>query len=82
MKANYLKETQRKWKGKVGSVSKRFWKDEAGLGTLEMLMILAVLVLIAIAFRKWIIKWVNTLFNSTDTKITNTSTSVSEPVTT
>ncbi|WP_072327783.1 MULTISPECIES: Flp1 family type IVb pilin [unclassified Paenibacillus] len=32
----------------------RFWKEEDGLGTLEILLIIAVLIIIAIAFRKWI----------------------------
>jgi Flp pilus assembly pilin Flp len=51
-----------------------FWKNEEGLGTLELLLILAVLVLIAIAFRKWIIKWVNKLFDDTQKEIdTNTA---------
>lgn len=40
----------------------RFWKEESGLGTLEILLIVAVLVAIAIVFRKWIISWVNSLF--------------------
>jgi len=48
---------------------RRFWNDEEGLGTLEILLILAVLVLIAVVFRKWIISWVNSLFTSTDTEI-------------
>jgi Flp pilus assembly pilin Flp len=43
-----------------------FWKDEEGLGTLEILLILAVLVAIAIVFRKWIISWVNSLFTETN----------------
>lgn len=33
------------------------WKDEKGLGTLEVLLIVAVLVAIAIVFRKWIVAW-------------------------
>lgn len=41
------------------------WKEEDGLGTLEILLILAVLVAIAIVFRKWIIAWVNDLFDET-----------------
>ncbi len=32
----------------------QFWEDEEGLGTLEILLIVAVLVAIAIIFRKWI----------------------------
>lgn len=56
-----------------------FWKNEDGLGTLELLLILAVLVIIAIAFRKWIITWVNSLFNSTNTNIKETTPPVTLP---
>lgn len=41
---------------------KRFWKDDEALGTLEILLIVAVLVAIAVAFRKWIMEFVNNLF--------------------
>ncbi|MDQ1909219.1 Flp1 family type IVb pilin [Paenibacillus sp. GD4] len=50
---------------------KRFWKEEDGLGTLEILLIVAVLLIIAIAFRKWIMKWVKALFDSADAQVTN-----------
>jgi Flp pilus assembly pilin Flp len=45
---------------------KSFWQDEEGLGTLEILLIVAVLVAIAIAFREYIISWVNKLFDQSD----------------
>jgi hypothetical protein len=51
---------------------KSFWKDEEGLGTLEMLLIAAVLVGIALMFRKKILAWVNEILNGEngiDTKI-------------
>ncbi len=48
---------------------KRFWKEEDGLGTLEILLIIAVLVAIAIVFRKWIIEWVNSLFENTQSEM-------------
>lgn len=51
--------------------AKQFWRDEDGIGTLEMIMIVAVIVIIAIAFRKWIMKWVGELFTSTDEGITD-----------
>ncbi|MCR8631863.1 Flp1 family type IVb pilin [Paenibacillus radicis (ex Xue et al. 2023)] len=53
-----------------------FWEDEDGLGTLEILLIVAVLVIIAIAFRKWIMKWVGDLFNSANTQISGQSGSI------
>jgi Flp pilus assembly pilin Flp len=46
-------------------------KDENGLGTLEMLLILAIIVVIAIAFRKWISNWVNALFDRANDGIDN-----------
>lgn len=53
----------------VWEMWKTFWKEDKGIGTLEMIMIIAVIVLIAFAFRKWILKWVADLFNSTDQNI-------------
>jgi Flp pilus assembly pilin Flp len=47
----------------------RFWKEEEGIGTLEILLIIAVIVIIAIAFRKWIMKWVKQLFEGADSEI-------------
>lgn len=55
-----------KW---VSQGIRRFWEEEDGLGTLEILLILAVLVIIAIAFRKWIMQWVKSLFDSADAQI-------------
>jgi hypothetical protein len=48
-----------------------FWNNEEGIGTLEILLIVAVIVIIAIAFRKWIMKWVNDLFHKADLEIGN-----------
>ena len=53
------------WKDSV----RAFWRDERGIGTLEILLILAVIVLIAVVFRKWIISWVDSLFDSTNEQI-------------
>ncbi|MDR1204569.1 MAG: hypothetical protein LBL26_03685 [Peptococcaceae bacterium] len=36
----------------------RYWKDESGLGTVEMVLILAVLVGIALIFREYIFGFV------------------------
>lgn len=55
---------------------KPFWEEEDGLGTLEILLIIAVLIIIAIAFRKWIIRWLSELFNSADTQIKTESGSI------
>jgi Flp pilus assembly pilin Flp len=54
---------------KFGAWWNAFRRDERGFGTLEVLLILAVIVLIAVVFRKWIIAWVNDLFASTNQQI-------------
>lgn len=43
----------KRWKTLMHNV----WHNEEGLGTLEVLLIVAVLVAIAIVFRKWIVAW-------------------------
>ena len=50
---------------------RRFWRAEEGIGTLEILLIIAVIVIIAIAFRKWIMRWLENLFTKADTEIIN-----------
>ncbi|UUZ79244.1 hypothetical protein LJK88_29110 [Paenibacillus sp. P26] len=60
----------------IANAWNRFWKEEDGLGTLEILLIVAVLIIIAIAFRKWIMKWLKALFESADTEITDQSGSI------
>jgi len=49
-----------------------FWKSEDGIGTLEMLLIIAVVLVVAIAFRKWIMEWINNLFENTNDNVTDT----------
>ena len=41
-----------------------FWNDEEGLGTLEIILIAAVLVAVALTFRKRITEWVNQLLDN------------------
>ncbi|MDP5274098.1 Flp1 family type IVb pilin [Chengkuizengella axinellae] len=60
---------------------KKLWNDEEGLGTLEILLIIGVLVAIAIVFRKWIISWVNTLFDETQKEMELNMDSIKEPTT-
>jgi Flp pilus assembly pilin Flp len=52
----------------------RFWKDERGLGTLEILLIVAVLVAIAIIFRKWIGQWFQQMIGDANTKLKSDTT--------
>ncbi|RDW21799.1 hypothetical protein CWR45_02255 [Oceanobacillus chungangensis] len=48
---------------------KNFWNDEEGLQTLELMLIIAVIVVIALLFRDQIIGWVNDLLKFGDGKI-------------
>ncbi|MBM0066637.1 Flp1 family type IVb pilin [Alkalicoccobacillus gibsonii] len=48
---------------------KTFWTDEEGLQTLEILLIVAVVVVIALTFRDKITEWVTTLVNFGDDKV-------------
>jgi len=43
---------------------KKFWNDEEGLGTLEIILIAAVLVAVALLFRERITKWVTELLDN------------------
>lgn len=55
----------------MGSIIARLWRSQKGIGTLEIIIIIAVLVLVAFAFREWIIDWVTGLFQDTDATISN-----------
>ncbi len=43
---------------------KKFWQEEDGITTVEILLILAVLVIIAVLFRNTIISWVEGILDS------------------
>lgn len=47
---------------------KRFWKDEEGLGTLEMILIIVVILVIALIFKDQITTLVNNLFDNVNEK--------------
>lgn len=54
--------------------------DDRAIGTLEIILIVAVIVVLAVAFRKWIIAWVEKLFkDSNDELIETSNTSVNVP---
>lgn len=57
----------------------RFLKEEDGIGTLEMLLIVAILVALAVVFRKWIFSWVNDLFEKTQEQLSDDSSMLNEP---
>ncbi|WP_268624598.1 Flp1 family type IVb pilin [Paenibacillus alvei] len=48
---------------------KRFWKNEEGIGTLEIILIIAVIVIIALLFKKQIVQWVTDLLGNADKSI-------------
>ncbi|PAV28967.1 hypothetical protein CIL05_13380 [Virgibacillus profundi] len=48
---------------------KKFWNDEEGLETIEMLLILSVLIVVAIMFKGKIEEWVKALFKDIDEQI-------------
>lgn len=47
----------------------KFWNDEEGIQTLEIMLIIAVIVVIALMFRTQIIEWVERLFDIGNEKI-------------
>lgn len=47
----------------------KFWNDEEGIQTLEILLIIAVIVFIALLFREHIADWINDLVDVGDDEI-------------
>ncbi len=47
----------------------QFWRNEKGLGTLEILLIAGVLIIIAVAFREQIVNWVQDVLDQADEDI-------------
>lgn len=54
---------------KFKNACKKFWKDEDGLQTLEIMLIIAVIVVIALLFRDNITDWVERLLDFGDGEI-------------
>lgn len=52
---------------------KAFLWDDRGIGTLEIILIVAIIVIIAVAFRKWIIAWVEKLFQESNDELIETN---------
>ncbi|WP_172252002.1 Flp1 family type IVb pilin [Saccharibacillus deserti] len=52
----------------IGSKVKGFWKEEEGLGTLEVILIIGVTLIIALIFKKQITALVTNLLSSVNTK--------------
>lgn len=47
---------------------KAFWHNEDGIGTLEIILIIAVIIIIALIFKDWIIKLVNELLGKANSE--------------
>lgn len=50
---------------------KKFWYEEDGIETLEVLMVIAIIVVIAVLFRDKITDWVNSLIKKGDSEMQN-----------
>lgn len=46
----------------------KFWRSEEGIGTLEIVLIAAVLILVALLFKKWIIEFIHRLMDQAEGK--------------
>jgi len=44
----------------------RLWRSEEGAGTLEVILIIAVVIIVALLFKDWIIDLVNNLMDQAD----------------
>ncbi|MOA03966.1 hypothetical protein D3C78_1234980 [compost metagenome] len=51
---------------KLGLALKSFWNEEEGLGTLEIILIIAVVIIIALLFKDWIIGLIESLMEKAD----------------
>ncbi|MBD2867774.1 Flp1 family type IVb pilin [Paenibacillus arenilitoris] len=51
---------------KLGQAVKAFWKKEDGLGTLEIILIIAVVIIIALLFKDWIVELIERLMGKAD----------------
>ncbi|GLX67679.1 Flp1 family type IVb pilin [Paenibacillus glycanilyticus] len=51
---------------KLGKAARSFWRSESGLGTLEVILIIAVVIIIALLFKDWIIELIERLMGKAD----------------
>ena len=54
----------KKWTNKI----RKFWQEEEGLGTLEIVLIIAVVIILALLFKDWIIGLLQKLMGDADDK--------------
>lgn len=48
------------------TIVRRMWRSEEGAGTLEVILIIAVVIIVALLFKDWIIELVNNLMSQAD----------------
>lgn len=51
--------------------SSSLWRDERGIGTLEIVLIAAVLIMVAIFFKDWIMEFLGNLMDSVEGEAEN-----------
>ncbi|WP_139996336.1 Flp1 family type IVb pilin [Paenibacillus paridis] len=51
---------------KLMQAIRAFWAEEEGLGTLEIILIIAVVIIIALLFKDWIIELIERLMGKAD----------------
>jgi len=47
---------------------RKFWKEDEGIGTLEIVLIIAVVIILALLFKDWIIGLLKDLMGEADNK--------------
>jgi Flp pilus assembly protein TadG len=52
----------------IRRIGMRFWKNQEGIGTLEIVLIAAVLILVALLFKDWIMGFLKDLMGSAEDK--------------
>ena len=58
-------------KQSMKNIVKAFWKDESGVGVVEMILILVVLIGLVLIFKRQLTNIVNGIFNTINSKVGN-----------
>jgi hypothetical protein len=53
---------------KIRKAASSFWKNEKGIGTLEIVLIAAVLIMVALLFKDWIMAFIDEMMTSVEGK--------------
>ena len=65
---SFARQTRRKKGGEKMQVIKEIWRDEKGIGTVEMILILVVLIGLVLIFKKQLTTIVNNIFKTISTE--------------